>query len=168
MPENTQAEGENTVEEETVDTATNAEYEADPALKKHIIDILFDFVRTDEELNPVLWGYFTKFINSLLNHNRRGFFSYVFNPENKVVDYFIKHIYNRSISEWLIKILLEDLEHIEQKTQYVMDIINSFETQEYEGKLNSALVLSEISDNKNFVELFKSEKVNQRLFEILK
>ena len=49
-----------------------------------------------------------------------------------------------------------------------MDIINSFETQEYEGKLNSALVLSEISDNKNFVELFKSEKVNQRLFEILK
>jgi len=32
---------------------------------KHIIDILFDFLWTDEEWNPVLCGYFVKLLSSM-------------------------------------------------------------------------------------------------------
>lgn len=42
------------LDEESVDATTNVDSEVDPSLKKHIIDILFDFIRTDNELNSVL------------------------------------------------------------------------------------------------------------------
>lgn len=155
---------EESVEEET----TNVESEADPVPKKHIIDILFDFVRTDEELNPVLCGYFTKFLYALMNHSRSSFFKYVFNPENEVVEYLIKHIYNRSIADCLIKILPEDTESSERNLNFALKVINSMETQDHEGKINSAHVLSEIMDTKAYSEIYKSLKVNQRLFELLK
>lgn len=153
---------------DSVGEATQAASEVDPALKKHIIDILFDFVRTEEELNPVLCGYFCKFLYTLMNHNRKGFFAYIYNPESQVVDYMIKHIYNRSISESLIKILSEDCDNVDMKKGFVLKIINSLDTQEYEGKLNSAMVLSDIMDSKAYSEIFKSAEVNKRLFELLK
>ena len=39
---------------ESIDATTNVDSEVEAAPKKHIIDVLFDFVRTDSELNPVL------------------------------------------------------------------------------------------------------------------
>ena len=103
-----------------------------------------------------------------MNHNRKGFFAYIYNPETEVVDYLIKHIYNRSISETLIKILSEDCEKVDMKKEFALKIINSLESQEYEGKLNSAMVLSDIMDTKAYSEIFKSAEVNKRLFELLK
>lgn len=46
--------------------------------KRKMIDVLFDFVRTDTELNPVLCGYFCKLINSLINSQRKNFNLFVF------------------------------------------------------------------------------------------
>ena len=155
-------------EESAEEKTTYIESEADPVPKKHIIDILFDFVRADEELNPVLCGYFTKFLYALMNHSRSSFFKYVFNPDNKVVEYLIKHIYNRSIADCLIKILPEDTESSERNLKFAIKVINSMETQDHEGKINSAHVLSEIMDTKAYSEVYKSVKVNQRLFELLK
>ena len=78
-----------------------------------IIDILFDFLRTAEELNPVLCGYFCKLINSLFNSHRKEFNLYVLNPQNQVIEYMIKHIYNRSIADTLTKLLNQDIIHSE-------------------------------------------------------
>lgn len=154
--------------EQSADESTHVESEADPALKKHIIDILFDFVRKDDELNPVLCGYFSKFLYSLMGHNRKGFFTYVFNPENRVIEYLIKHIYNRSISELLIKILSENLESEEVKKEFIFNLLHALEIQDFEGKINGSMVLSELIDTKTFKDLFKSEEVNKRLFELLR
>jgi hypothetical protein len=154
--------------EQSADESTHLESDTDPALKKHIIDILFDFLRKDEELNPVLCGYFTKFLYSLMGHNRKGFFTYVFNPDNKVVEYLIKHIYNRSISELLIKILSENLEIEEVKREFIFNLLDSLETQEFEGKINGSMVISELIDTKTFKDIFKSEEVNRRLFQLLR
>jgi hypothetical protein len=123
--------------------------EFDPDAGKHIIDILFDFLRVETELNPVLCGYFCKFTNTLMNHNRKGFFSYVFDPENKVVEYLIKHIYNRSIADTLVKILCDYSEVTVDKKQFILAIIDSIETQAYEGKLNISMVLIDIMEYKS-------------------
>lgn len=123
--------------------------EFDPDAGKHIIDILFDFLRVETELNPVLCGYFCKFTNTLMNHNRKGFFSYVFDPENKVVEYLIKHIYNRSIADTLVKILCDYSEVTADKKQFILAIIDSIKTQAYEGKLNISMVLIDIMEYKS-------------------
>lgn len=49
---------------------------------KHIIDILFDFLRTDEEWNPVLCGYFVKLLSSMQNQHRKEFNLFIYNPKN--------------------------------------------------------------------------------------
>mmetsp|Transcript_25780 Transcript_25780/g.29693 ORF Transcript_25780/g.29693 Transcript_25780/m.29693 type:complete len:272 (-) Transcript_25780:1171-1986(-) len=147
--------------------STYSAVDEEVAPNKHIIDVLFDFVRTDEELNSVLCGYFTKFLNSLMNRNRKGFFAYVHDPKNRVIESLIKHAYNRSISDVLIKVLYENMDNPEKKKGYILSIINSMRTQEYEGKLNSAIILSEVIEAKHLWETFKSEEVNLKLFELL-
>jgi hypothetical protein len=93
---------------------------------------------------------------------------YVFNPENMVVDYMIKHIYNRSIADCLSKIMIsEDLNDQSTKNLFVEQIIDSIPNQEYEGKLNASQVLTDIFEHKNYIELFKSEVVNRKLFAIV-
>lgn len=49
-----------------------------------------------------------------------------------------------------------------------MKIIESIENQEYEGRLNSVSVLSDIFDCKNYIEIFKSEQINKKLFNMLR
>lgn len=49
-----------------MNTISEVSTEADSATprlpEKHIIDIFFDFLRTSEERNPVLCGYFVKML----------------------------------------------------------------------------------------------------------
>lgn len=66
---------ESSLSEVTTQVETN---DVKKAPKRMIIDILFDFVKTDIELNPVLCGYFCKLVNSLINSNRKFFNIYAF------------------------------------------------------------------------------------------
>ena len=80
-----------------------------PKPKRSMMDHLFDFIRVEEELNPVLCGYFSKFLGTLMFHSRKQFQTYIYNPKNQVIEYMTKHIYNRSIADCLVKILLQDI-----------------------------------------------------------
>ena len=80
-----------------------------PKPKISMMDHLFDFIRVEEELNPVLCGYFCKFLGTLMFHSRKQFQTYIYNPKNQVIEYMTKHIYNRSIADCLVKILLQDI-----------------------------------------------------------
>jgi len=93
--------------EESLSEATTQVETVEPPfeMKKHIIDIFFDFIRTEEELNPVLCGYFCKIVGSMLTSFRKKFNRYAFNSENKIIESMIRHSYNRSIADLLIKIL---------------------------------------------------------------
>lgn len=142
--------------------------EIDPDAGKHIIDILFDFLRVETELNPVLCGYFCKFMNTLMNHNRKGFFSYIFESDHKVVEYLIKHIYNRSIADILVKVLCDYSEITVDKKQFILQIIDNVESQVYEGKLNSSMVLVDIMEFKSWMQFYKTLQLNQRLFDLIK
>ena len=84
-----------------------------------------------------------------------------------MIDYLTKHIYNRSISEALLKILSEVADNENTKKTFVFNIIDQIEKEDYEGKLNSAYVLSEMLNYKSFSEIFKTEEINKRLFQLL-
>jgi hypothetical protein len=169
LPEDVNDDSDTKSQEHSTDGTTQVEdSEVDPVSKRHIMDILFDFIRTDEELIPILCGYFSKFLLSLMNHNRSGFFSYVLNPDNQVMEYMIKHVYNRSLAETLTKILNGEPVKPDHKKEFALGLINSMDSQEYEGKLNAAMILSDIVDSKGFKEVFCCEGVNIRLFELLR
>lgn len=90
---------------------------------KHIIDILFDFLWTDEEWNPVLCGYFVKLLSSMQNQHRKEFNLFIYNPKNEIISSFVKHIYNKSLSDFLIKILNQDVMRSDYKNEVVDFII---------------------------------------------
>lgn len=69
-----------------------------------LFEKLLSFLDTDEELNPVLCGYFCKLFIPLISNKTREVFTYIFNNP-RVFDLFVKHIYSKSISEVLIRLL---------------------------------------------------------------
>lgn len=50
------------------------------------------FIDTDEELNPVLSGYFCKLFQVLVGNKPKEVFTYVYNNP-QVIDNLVKHIY---------------------------------------------------------------------------
>lgn len=71
---------------------TNQDIKAKKANKFELFEKLLSFVDTDEEVNPVLAGYFCKLFQVLVGNKPREVFSYVYNhPE--VLDNLVKHIY---------------------------------------------------------------------------
>ena len=71
-----------------------------------MLDLVFDFVvhaPENEELNPLLAGYFSKLVLCLLNYKKTELISYMF-EKPKLLETLIDHVYDRSISEVIIKI----------------------------------------------------------------
>jgi len=108
---------------ETEETEASTVAELPPVPKKHVIDILFSFLDTEEELNPVLCGYFCKLIGNMMSNHRKAMSFYVFNPQNKVIERMINHVYNRSIADTLTRFLNQDVlqsEYHEEVFEYIM------------------------------------------------
>lgn len=75
--------------------------------KTELLDYTFTFItqhNPSEELNPLLAGYFSKLINSLLNYNKKKFHSYLYNTPG-LMGQLINFIGNKSISEFVTKVL---------------------------------------------------------------
>ena len=65
---------------------------------------MISFLDTDEELNPVLCGYFCKLFQVLTGNKTKEVYTYIYNNPQSL-DLFVKHIYNKSVSEVLIRLL---------------------------------------------------------------
>lgn len=96
-----------TLQTEATDTAVEEDDESDN--KYVLLDRLFKFVRTegDEQLNPVLSGYFCKLVSILISRKCRQLVPYVFAPGSDLIECLLKHVYQRSISEILNKLLTQ-------------------------------------------------------------
>ena len=96
-----------TLQTEATDTAV--EEDDEPDNKYVLLDRLFKFVRTegDEQLNPVLSGYFCKLVSILISRKCRQLVPYVFAPGSDLIECLLKHVYQRSISEILNKLLTQ-------------------------------------------------------------
>ena len=88
----------------TIDDSENTNV---PTVKINLLEQLFDFLdsprETDNELNPVLCGYFFKLFNGLFEHKKQALLEYIY--EHKILDKLVAHVYSKSLSEVLKKIL---------------------------------------------------------------
>lgn len=113
------------------------------------------------------------------NQHWKNFNLFIYNPENKVIESFVKHIYNKSLSDFLAKILNQDILKSDYKNEVIsfiilneelkqnliLSIVNQIKEGEFEAKLNATQVLKDLIDsNKNFS--FRDPGIQKELFEI--
>lgn len=126
----------------------------------------------------MLCGYFSKLMAHLSNYNRKEFNEQVFHTESLVIKNLINHIYNRSLTDLLIKIINTSTVDEEDATPNILnDASSKYEivdllidklSQGFEDGLNSVFVLKELISNKKFKNIFLEEKVNEKLFTQMK
>ena len=59
--------------------------------KFYLFEKLLSFIDTDEELNPVLCGYFCKVFSVLVSNKPKEVFSYIYS-HTEVLDNLVRHI----------------------------------------------------------------------------
>lgn len=98
------ADSELTTEPSTI--AARPQLSEEERSKFDLLDKLFSFLDTEEELNPVLSGYFAKLVNVFLNRKAKDIYRYVYTHEDgKILSKLAYHIYSKSLTEILIKFL---------------------------------------------------------------
>jgi hypothetical protein len=102
------------ISEETSETTTNKE-PAHPPLstnKYDLLDYLTKFIDTDEELNDVLAGYFSRLCNILIQKKGDELATY-FYTNDRLLYRFAYHSYSKSLTDTVIKILDINMNKIE-------------------------------------------------------
>ncbi len=73
-----------------------------------LLDSLFSFIKTKETpLNPVLSGYFSKVVSILLQKEPKKIIPYIFEKDSDILEWLLYHIYQKSISELMNKIVTQ-------------------------------------------------------------
>lgn len=159
----------------TLHTEGQEEEDATPANKFHLLDRLFKFIRTEaeeSELNPVLSGYFCKLVSLLISRKQKQLVPYVFDKESNVIDFLLKHVEQKSISEILNKLLTqidtdyepELMAQIQEKQQKAVSVLISKLGPELheENNLNGSAIIRDMCEIKEFYNLVcKKENIKQ-------
>lgn len=94
------------VDNETTAVTEETEVPVAEPDKYMLLKYLFRFVETrDVPLNPVLAGYFAKLLILLLNRKQKQIVPFIFSDECTLIENLIYHVYQKSVSEILQKIL---------------------------------------------------------------
>ena len=173
-PEEEEEEGvEKKIEEEVkaeIATSTINEPEAEdqeevnPAGKYMLLDRLMKFIRQQEKpLNAVLSGYFAKLITLLLNRRQKSLLPYVLAPESDIVESLLFHVYQKSLSELITKILnIQDdatrlgdenlVKQLKAKQTLILDTLvdKLGPTCNEEDNLNASSILQDALDTKEY------------------
>ena len=72
--------------------------------KFELFERLLSFLGLEDELNPVLSGYFCKVLAQLVATKPKEVFGYVY-THPKVLDDMVRHSYQKSVSDILIRLL---------------------------------------------------------------
>ena len=71
-----------------------------------LLERLIKFIRLKEKpLNAVLSGYFAKLFTLLINRKQKSLLPYILAPESDIVESLLYHVYQKSLSELITKIL---------------------------------------------------------------
>ena len=74
--------------------------------KIEMLEYLLSFTETDNDLNYVLVGYFSKFFNLLINKFPNKILGYLYVEKPETLDFLLQHVSKKSISDLILKILL--------------------------------------------------------------
>ena len=148
----------------TVPTEGVEEEDTEPANKFFLLDRLFKFIRTEEdELNPVLSGYFCKLVSLLISRKQKQLVPYIFDKESDVMDCLLRHVEQKSISEILNKLLTqidtdyepELMTQIQEQQQKAISVLISKLGPELheESNLNGSAIIRDMCEIKEFYNL---------------
>lgn len=156
----------------TLATEVDVEEDEDADNKYVLLDRLFKFIAgsNDEDLNPVLSGYFCKLVSLLISRKQKQLVPYIFRPESPIIDHLVNHVGQKSVSEILNKLLTqidsdfepEILTQIQEKQQYVVARLISQlgPTVSEENNLNGASIIQDMFEVKEFYNIIcKKENV---------
>lgn len=130
-----------------------------------LLERLFKFIKTegDEDLNPVLSGYFCKLVSLLISRKQKQLFPFIFAKDSTVIEDLLKHVYQKSISEILNKLLtLVDSDHepeilAEVKAKQQMAVGHLIESlgpeKSEEHNLNACSIIQDMFEIKEFYNL---------------
>lgn len=85
-------------------TQIAAEIKVKQSNKYELFERFLSFLETDEHLNAVLSGYFSKVFSVLVSSRTKEVFNYVY-THTRDLDNLVKHSYQKSVSEVLIRLL---------------------------------------------------------------
>lgn len=132
--------------------------------KYMLLERLFSFLSTEQKpINDVLAGYFSKLLTLLINRKQKSLIPFLFNPENDALDRLLEHVYQKSISELLIKVLnlqepLLGEALVEKQHQIVETLIEKLGPQyTEEDNLNASSVLSDVIDAKDYYSVITKQ-----------
>lgn len=72
--------------------------------KYELFEHFLSFIETNEELNPVLCGYFAKLFQVIVSSHPKEIFTYIYSHPI-VLDNLVRHSYQKSISDVLIRLM---------------------------------------------------------------
>lgn len=140
---------------------------------------LFRFVETQEcPVNPVLAGYFAKLLVLLLNRKQKQIVPFLFSNECSLIDKLMFHIYQKSVSDVLQKLLNVSDQNYEEELQKsikekqlkaiasLVDKLGPGQVDE-EANLNACNILSDLMDNKDYFNVLSRKSVQQKLYDII-
>jgi hypothetical protein len=139
--------------------------------KYMLLKYLFKFIETREHpLNPVLSGYFAKLLILLINRKQKQIVPFIFSGECDLIDNLLYHVYQKSISEVLNKILnvtnqnYEDslskrIKELQQKAVVALVDKLSADQIDEEANLNASIILCDNIDQKDFFNSLSKRSV---------
>jgi len=148
-----------TKEEEDKDTASANEFP--------YLDYLFAFLES-ESLNLTSAGYFAKIVNNLLNKRPAELISYIYERKPELLHKMIKHIYSKSIAEFLAKLLTFETSVLANANNEVYNERRSEVLKEIIKKLQPEFDLEEINNTAYLIcEVFSKYNSMHNSHEIL-
>jgi len=133
-----------------------------------MLDYFYKFLESNDELNFVLSGYFSKIFNHLMNLRGSHVLKYLFYQRNDLISCFIKHMNRKAISECVYRILIAFTDDIKDATEHKVAIIDKIlseiENNDPEKVDNISDLLLECLTNRKFYYIFIS---NVKLLEKL-
>lgn len=160
---------------QTEDAPEEEEDDEEEGNKYLLLERLFKFIQQagDEDLNPVLSGYFCKLVSLLISRKQKQLFPFIFAKESTVIEDLLKHVYQKSISEILNKLLtLVDTDHepeivamIQEKQQmavsYLIDSLGPEKSEEH--NLNASTIIQDMFEIKEFYNIICQKENLQKI-----
>jgi len=135
-----------------------------------LLDRLFKFIKDEETLNPVLSGYFCKLVSLLISRKQKSLVPYIYAPNSEIIECLLKHVYQRSVSEILNKLLTQIDSEYEPEIQVEIQkaqelavsklILKLGPEEEEETNLNASTIIQDMFETKEFYSMIcKKENI---------
>lgn len=153
--------------------------------KYTLLDQLYSFLEErEEELNPVLSGYFCKLVTLLFTSKPNGMFEYIVPRYQEIAESLIHHLYQKSVSEMFEKMfnfMFENLKKLHtftemdeshgesiMKTQKYITraLIDKLAHENLEVRLNAQSIIQYMLELKDFYVIFVNKENIDTLVDI--